>query len=262
VARILTFSKTKLKFEKGKMALFKKRKAVEENPSTEKIEERVSKDSLSADNQKGSETFTDEGKKGSSRSEEKEKPKKERKSPKVPVSEESEKKPKAARKARKHLGIALRLTIIITLVTAVVTAAFVLTQYILLPVYHNFKTRKEIKQEIKPAENKKVKKKNKEIGQVYEIKDLTVNTFGSDGRRYVVIEIALETINSAVIEELKSRDPQIRDLLIKYLRACSAEQILDINFQEYSRIEITRLINQRLFSGQIDSLYFTMLVVQ
>jgi flagellar FliL protein len=100
------------------------------------------------------------------------------------------------------------------------------------------------------------------MGIIYEIRDVTVNTYASQGRRFVVVEMALETHESAVIDELKNREPQIRDLLIKYLRSYTAEQILDLNFQEYSREKLMDLINQRLSSGKVDSLYYTMLVVQ
>lgn len=158
----------------------------------------------------------------------------------------------------------VRVVVAISLVVLLITGAFILTRYVLLPTYQNYKIRKELNKQIAPKNEtpSKPKKKKTEMGIVYEIKDVTVNTFGSDGRRFAVLEIALETHEPNVINELKSRDPQIRDLLIKYLRTRTAEQMLDIDFQESSRRELTEQINQRLSTGKVDSLYFTMLVVQ
>lgn len=161
----------------------------------------------------------------------------------------------------KHL---LRIGIAIVLVVLLILGAFVLTRFVLLPTYQAYRVKKELAKDLAPAkkESPKPAKKKLEMGVIYEIKDITVNTYGSEGRRYAVLEIALETHEPKVIEELKGRDPQVRDLLISYLRTRTAEQILDIDFQEVSRKELTELINQRLTSGKVDSLYYTMLVVQ
>lgn len=162
----------------------------------------------------------------------------------------------------------LRVLIITMLILVLVSGAFLLTRYLLLPTYQAYKIKKELtkdlteKEDKKKAENPKKKATQNKPGLIYEIKDITVNPYGSDGRRFVIVELALETYNQIVLEELKNRDFQVRDLLIKYLRSYTAEQILNIDFQEVSRKELMDLINRRLTGGQIDSLYFTMLVVQ
>jgi flagellar basal body-associated protein FliL len=174
--------------------------------------------------------------------------------------------PKPEDKAKIHT--ILKVLIITMLILTLVAGAFLLTRYLLLPTYQAYKIKQELnkdlpKKEVKKKANNPDKKATQaKPGLVYEIKDITVNPYASDGRRFVIVELALETYNQGVLEELKARDFQVRDLLIKYLRSCSAEQILNIDFQEVSRKELIGLINRRLTSGQIDSLYFTMLVVQ
>jgi flagellar basal body-associated protein FliL len=158
----------------------------------------------------------------------------------------------------KGLRIVLRILLITFLVALLVGGSFLIAQKVLLPRYQNYQIKKELTTAPKP-----VKKKPKaQPGIIYPIADLTVNTYGSLGRRFLVAEYALETSDKEVIDELKNREPQIRDMLIKYLRNFSAEDILNMNFQENSRKELIKLINSCLTSGTLDSLYYTTLVVQ
>jgi flagellar basal body-associated protein FliL len=152
----------------------------------------------------------------------------------------------------------LKILLIVCLVIGLAGGSFLVVQKILLPRYRNYQIKKELTTATAP-----VKKNTKtQPGIIYPIRDLTVNTYGSLGRRFLVAEYALETSNKDVIEELKNREPQIRDLLIKYLRNFSTEDILNMDFQESSRTELIKMINDRLNSGTVDSLYYITLVVQ
>jgi len=51
-------------------------------------------------------------------------------------------------------------------------------------------------------------------------------------------------------------------MIIKYLRQFNEDEILDLNFQETSRQDLTNLVNDRLTKGKIDSLYYVTLVIQ
>ncbi len=161
-------------------------------------------------------------------------------------------------KTSKGLKTVVLVFLLIICVAVLAVGSFLLTKMVLLPRFQTMRIKKELSLE---SESTK-KKSSLQPGIIYKIEDLTVNTYGSMGRRFVVAEYALETSEKSVINELKIRDHQIRDMLIKYLRNYTAEQILEMRFQENSRGELIYLINSRLSSGQVDSLYYITLVVQ
>jgi flagellar basal body-associated protein FliL len=143
--------------------------------------------------------------------------------------------------------------LVITLVVIVSSlGAFSITKFILLPKYRAHRAPRQVDANRKMAP----------IGFVHVIKDLTVNTRESKGRRFVVAEYAIEAKEKSVINEVKSREPQLRDEFIKYLRNRTVDQILDAGFQEDSKSDLMTIVNKRLNSGKIDSLYYTKLIVQ
>lgn len=150
----------------------------------------------------------------------------------------------------------LKWTLIVVGIIFSSLSAFSVTKYFLLPKYQKYKAEKQISEMLTARHTKRA------MGMVYVIDDLTVNPLGSKGRRFVVVEYAIESNNKDVIEELKVREPQLRNEFIKYFRNRTSEQILEPSFQEMSKIELMAIINDRLSSGEIDSLYYIKLILQ
>jgi flagellar basal body-associated protein FliL len=139
----------------------------------------------------------------------------------------------------------------------ILLGAFSLTKFILLPLSRKYEINKQIKE-------KELAEKNSiaEMGLIYVIDDLTVNTRASNGYRIVVAELAIESSKESIIKEIENREPQIRDVLIAYFRSHTAQEISDVSFQEKSRSEIIQIINDHLNSGVIDSVYYVKLILQ
>ncbi len=141
----------------------------------------------------------------------------------------------------------------------VLFGAFGVTKYVLLPISRKFQVKRQVaKIESEKSEENGIKK----VGLIYDLKDLTVNTMGSNGYRFVIAEVAIETSSKKIIQELEKREPQLRDVFIKYLRAQTARDISIPSFQEKSKKELMSIINNRLNSGKVDSLYFVKLILQ
>ena len=174
------------------------------------------------------------------------------------------------------MPVALKIILAFLAVMFLAVGAFALTRFVILPQYQILQAKKEIarleqsnqkveKKDTKASKDKKKKtpvKKVGEVGEIFRISEITVNTYASRGRRFVVVDYAVESADKAVIDEIKRREPQIRDMLINYLRKYSADEMLELGFQEKSRHELMKLINSRLNTGQIDSLYYMALVIQ
>jgi len=101
-----------------------------------------------------------------------------------------------------------------------------------------------------------------DIGEIYEMEDFTVNTFQSGGRRFANIKLALETKNEQVVEELKKRNPQIRDMMLKYFRSKTVLELTNPAFPDSSASELVDEINQILTTGEVTNLFYLDLIVQ
>ncbi|HCW76587.1 MAG TPA: hypothetical protein DHU63_08615, partial [Candidatus Marinimicrobia bacterium] len=162
---------------------------------------------------------------------------------------------KAETAADSSMSLMLKVVVIVLLVLAMVAGAFGLTKYVLIPNYTKFKLGNKDDGGITSG-------RGSQMGQVYTIKSISVNPLFSNGTRFVVAGLAVEFSTKDLDNELKERDPQIRDALIRYYRRHTADQMLDVSFQEKSRTELTKAINSLLTKGKIDSLYYLELILQ
>ncbi len=150
----------------------------------------------------------------------------------------------------------IRLIIIIVAALVLIGGTVILAKFILWPRYKEYRK----KHETEIIEKEKIKKK--EMGEVIKLEEITVNTFGSNGYRYVVAGLAIETSDPKISEEIILREPQIRDGLIHYFRSKTAQQISKLSFHDSARIDIDRIVNDLLTTGEIDSIYIIKLLIQ
>lgn len=162
---------------------------------------------------------------------------------------------KAESTTNSSLSLTLKVVMIVLLILVMAAGAFGLTKYVLIPNYTKFKLGTK-------DDGSSVASRGNQMGQVYTIKSISVNPLFSNGTRFVVAGLAVEYSTKGLEDELKERDPQIRDALIRYYRRHTADQMLDVAFQETSRKELTKAINLLLTGGEIDSLYYLELILQ
>ncbi len=150
----------------------------------------------------------------------------------------------------------VKILIIIIVLIILSVGAFFVSKIFLLPRYQAYKAAKEI-EAVETAKNIVPS-----MGLIHIINNITVNTLGSGGRRYIIAEVALEVADQTIIDEIISREPQIRDEFIRYLRRQTAQHVLDLGFQERSRRDLTKMLNKHLNAGKVDSLYYIKLLLQ
>jgi len=105
-------------------------------------------------------------------------------------------------------------------------------------------------------------KPNLEVGQFFEINDIVVNPLGSAGRRYLVVEMGLETTTPEVIQEAESKEIWIRDAIITLLTNKTAEELLDLSIRKDLKKEILTALNRKLSKGKFERLYFKRYIIQ
>ncbi len=100
----------------------------------------------------------------------------------------------------------------------------------------------------------------RELGPVTHLDEFTINL--SEDRRFVRVTIALEVNDSDVVEEIETRKPQIRDVIISIIRAKKYDDIKDEDGSRVLRGDIRDQINNKLSEGEVTNVFFTEFMVQ
>ncbi len=99
-------------------------------------------------------------------------------------------------------------------------------------------------------------------GITMELDSFIVNLRDRDGKRYLKAKITVEVSSEALKEEISTRKPQIRDVILLLLSAKSFAEISRLEGKMQLKEEVIMRINQVLSSGRISQVYFTEFVVQ
>jgi len=112
------------------------------------------------------------------------------------------------------------------------------------------------------AEMPQQQKENLAVGFFYEINDIVVNPSGSGGRRYLVLEIGLETDEEKVVAEAESKEIWIRDAILTLLTNKTSDELMDVAARRILKKEIIGIINRKLAEGQFKNIYFKKYIIQ
>lgn len=104
--------------------------------------------------------------------------------------------------------------------------------------------------------------KIEEVGLFLEIKDFVINPAGSQGRRFLVLEMGFETYNSKLIVEAESKKIWIRDAIMQLLGRKTPEELLDFTKRDGIKVEILEAVNRKLKDGNFENLYFLKYIMQ
>lgn len=114
------------------------------------------------------------------------------------------------------------------------------------------------------AEKKAEKEGGKEgaVAKVFLLDNMVLNPAGSSGSRFLLVSIALRLKDAAVEEDLKARDAEVRDALLKVLGAKHVEELSDIAQREALKEELKKALDAIIKPGSIKGLYFPQFVIQ
>ncbi len=102
----------------------------------------------------------------------------------------------------------------------------------------------------------------KPFGSTFDLGEIIVNLSDTGQARYAKISIVFELKGEGALEEAKSRDPQIRDLVVEMLSSETSEKILSIDERNALKKRIIDKINEEFSTGMVVELYFTNVLVQ
>jgi len=149
--------------------------------------------------------------------------------------------------------------ILVGVVAVMAGAAFMVTKMVIKPAIapRAAETAAPEEKAEKPSE-----KGGEHTVEVYLVSNLLVNPTGTAGTRYLSASVGLEVKSAVVLEKLRLRDLQVRDLLILVLSSRTVDELTDSRSRERMRKEILARLNQLLGGDQLSAVYFVDYVLQ
>ncbi len=98
--------------------------------------------------------------------------------------------------------------------------------------------------------------------KIYVVKDLIINPAGTNGNRYLLVSVGLETSNQAAFQELSQKDLQLRDVLNTVFTSKSLIELIDVSKRENLRNEIAKRSSELLKNGTVVRVYFSKYIIQ
>ncbi len=101
------------------------------------------------------------------------------------------------------------------------------------------------------------------VYETLELGERVVNLTDPGNIRYLRVRIVLEyKKNEKLTAELKEKNAQVMDAVLKSLRSKSVDDIRPLEKEEKVKVEILNSINARLTSGKVERIYFTDFLIQ
>ena len=96
----------------------------------------------------------------------------------------------------------------------------------------------------------------------YQLEELVVNPSGSNGQRYLVVEISLDLKDRRHIELIQNQQQRIKHEMNEVLSSRTVDQLTQLEVREQLREELTDIVNQAIGRGSVRNLYYTRYVMQ
>jgi flagellar basal body-associated protein FliL len=186
----------------------------------------------------------------------------------VPIEEPEEEQPESEEeeeevKESRPLPPFVKLLILLAAALVLAAGAFFVTKKVVLPRVTKSSVGEkmtEVKQKLQKPKKKKKEKKGPVIR--HPIMGITANTAGSLGRRFITLDLMVETTSEESQQEMVEKEYQIRDALIFYFGGRSVQEISTRQFMVTARDTVRGIINSVLESEPVDTVFFTTFLIQ
>jgi flagellar FliL protein len=101
-----------------------------------------------------------------------------------------------------------------------------------------------------------------EYGQFFELTGMIVNPAESEGKRYLMVNLGLESKDAKVLADVEAKQIVLRDMVIRTLGSLTAEELADIANREEIKTDLLTGVNRILQEKEVDRIYFTQYVLQ
>ena len=97
---------------------------------------------------------------------------------------------------------------------------------------------------------------------VHSVDNLVLNPLGTNGTRFLLVTAAFEVSNDKLVEQMRGRDSEIRDLLNRTLGSRTVEQLGDLSEREPLREDLRLQLEGMFGAGSVRKVYLPQFVIQ
>ena len=97
---------------------------------------------------------------------------------------------------------------------------------------------------------------------VYKMDELIVNPAGSQGQRFLVVEISIELRNAEQIELIDHNLQKLKHNINEALASRTVDELLQFSEREKLRYELKFIVNREIGEDSVRNLYYTKYVMQ
>ena len=98
--------------------------------------------------------------------------------------------------------------------------------------------------------------------KVFLLDNMVLNPANSSGERFLLVSIALRLKSAEVEVDLKSRDAEVRDAMLRVLGSKEAAELSDITQRDHLKQELRAALDAIVKPGSVTGLYFPQFVLQ
>jgi flagellar FliL protein len=94
------------------------------------------------------------------------------------------------------------------------------------------------------------------------LENLVLNPAGSGGSRFLLTSVGLQLKDGTVLEAVKAREPQVRDLVLHVLGTKTVDDLVAMDNRDGFKKELQIAIDSLLGRGSVKAIYFPQFVIQ
>jgi flagellar protein FliL len=97
---------------------------------------------------------------------------------------------------------------------------------------------------------------------LFTIDNMVLNPKGTGGTRFLMVTTALEVSDTRVLDQMRQREHEVRDLLLTTYAQKSVEELTDLSLRESLREDVRAAMESLLHRGAIERVYLPQFVIQ
>jgi flagellar protein FliL len=94
------------------------------------------------------------------------------------------------------------------------------------------------------------------------VENVILNPARTNGTRFLMLSVAFEVRNNQVSEQLRNREPEVRDLLLRVVGNRTVEELSTAEGRDSLRIELRNNVRALVPPGSVGRVYFPQFVIQ
>ena len=97
---------------------------------------------------------------------------------------------------------------------------------------------------------------------VHLLENMVMNPAGSHGSRFLLMSVGLQLEDASAGEAIKTRESEIRDLVLRVLGSKSVEELVEIGNREGYKRELRAALDSLVGTGKVRNVFFPQFVIQ